>query len=961
MLCPRSSAWIEHLPSKQRVAGSNPVGGIRAHRTTTKDFKIFHLIISMFDLKTIEEKWNKKWYESGEFEAEPDERKKYFVNFPYPYMNGYLHLGHLYTLMRVEVMARYKRLRGYNVLFPFSYHCTGTPIIAAAERIKNGEEKEWNIMRMMGIPEEEIKKFSDPVYWTEYFPEETKKDLMALGLAVDFRRSFITTSLNPRYSKFIEWQFRHLKEKGYVVQGEHPVVWCPNCKSPVGDHARLKGEGVRPEKMVLLKFYFEDFVLPAATYRPETIFGVTNMWINPDVEYVKAKVDGENWIISKDMVEKLRDQKHDVNTIGTIRGVELVGKKCKNPVNGDMVPILPASFVDPSVGSGIVMSVPAHAPYDYVALEDVKRHPEGYGVKKELVEDIKPISLIKLDGFGEFPAVEISKRMDIKDQGDEEKLEAATKEIYKKEFHTGVLKEITGKYKGMLVREAKDIIIEDFKKDGIAVEFWELPEEVICRCLTKTHVKIVDDQWFLKYSDPEWKKQAHKALEKMNLYPEIVRKQFDYVIDWLNDWACTREFGLGTPLPWDKKWVIESLSDSTIYMAFYTIWHILKEIPVEKIDDELFDYIFLGKGDEKKLVEKGIEKDKIEKMKKEFDYWYPFDMRNSGKDLIQNHLSFCIFNHVAIFPEDKWPRAFGLNGHVLIDGEKMSKSKGNFRTIRGAVKEFGVSPLRLAIAMAGEGVDDANFETEFAKSLKGKIENWMRFSVENYGKGDSTKTIQDEWFENKLNEIINETTELMENMMFKSALSKGFFELQNAAKFYVKWRNGFNAELMKRFIESQTAILEPFIPHISAEISEELGFKLKWPNGGEVNKKYDLYQKFIDNVINDIKSVKKLAQGERVKIFVAEKWKFQVLKEKDVKSFLEKHIDKSEFGFAMKMIKKLRGVEILEKGEELKILKDSKDFIEKECGVEVEVLDADECEEEKARMSTPTKPGLLLW
>ena len=90
----------------------------------------------------------------------------------------------------------------------------------------------------------------------------------------------------------------------------------------------------------------------------------------------------------------------------------------------------------------------------------------------------------------------------------------------------------------------------------------------------------------------------------------------------------------------DEKWLIESLSDSTIYMAYYTIAHLIKDIPIEKVDDELFDYIFLSKGKKPNIKN-------IEKLKEEFEYWYPVDFRNSGKDLVQNHLTFFLFNHVV--------------------------------------------------------------------------------------------------------------------------------------------------------------------------------------------------------------------------------------------------------------------------------------------------------------------------
>ena len=133
--------------------------------------------------------------------------------------------------------------------------------------------------------------------------------------------------------------------------------------------------------------------------------------------------------------------------------------------------------------------------------------------------------------------------MGIKNAADA-KLEEATGEVYKKEFHTGKLKQNTGKYAGKTIQGAKPEIIADFTAEKKAIVLYELINPVVCRCLTRCHVKIVENQWFLKYGDSAWKQQAMKCLQTMKLYPEKVRTQFEYVIDWLRDWACTREFGM---------------------------------------------------------------------------------------------------------------------------------------------------------------------------------------------------------------------------------------------------------------------------------------------------------------------------------------------------------------------------------------------------------------------------------
>src|SRR3990170_1636009 len=181
----------------------------------------------------------------------------------------------------------------------------------------------------------------------------------------------------------------------------------------------------------------------------------------------------------------------------------------------------------------------------------------------------------------------------------------------------------------------------------------------------------------------------------MALYPETARKQFEHTIDWLNDWPCTHHQGLGTKLPWDEHWVIESLSDSTVYMAYYTIAHVLQdgklrsEVPwAQHLTDAFFDHVFLGTGDAADVATAvGTDAQTVGLLRREFAYWYPFDLRNTGKDLVQNHMTFCLFNHVALFPKELSPRGFGVTGYVRMGGKKMSKSRGNVWYIRAAVEE----------------------------------------------------------------------------------------------------------------------------------------------------------------------------------------------------------------------------------------------------------------------------------
>lgn len=932
--------------------------------------------------REIEKRWQSKWAEAGLFEAEADSKKpKFFANFPYPYMNGKLHIGHLYTFLRAEIFSRYKRMRGYNVLFPFAFHCTGTPIMAAARRIKEGEEKQVKILLDMNIPEAEIKKFEDPLYWIDYFPKAARADLEALGAAIDWRRSFRTTEINPPYSKFIEWQFNKLKEKKYVAKGEHPVAWCPKDKMATGDHDRVQGEGVVPEEMTLVKFEIDGKIFPAATYRPETTFGVTNMWLNQDAVYAEAKVGKETWIVSKEAVEKLKDQNHAVSVIREIIGKEFIGRSCKNKITGVLVPILPAVFVDPKIGTGVVMSVPGHAPYDYIALRDIQRAPQNYGLNENLVSSIKPVSLIKVEGFGEFPAVEICETMKIIDQNDE-RLEEATKTIYKKEFHGGILKDITGKYKGLTVSGAKESIILDFKKKGAAASFFELPESVVCRCLTPCHVKIIDDQWFMKYSDQGWKKKTHQALDKMELYPDDARSQFNYVIDWLNDWACSREAGLGTRIPWDRKWLIESLSDSTIYMAYYTIAHIIQD---EKIDsaksyDAFFDYIFLGKGTASAIEKEfGIKKEKSEKMRKEFLYWYPFDFRNSAKDLVGNHLTFSLFNHTAIFGEKFWPKGFGVNGYVTVEGEKMSKSKGNFYTMEQILDKYGADVSRITDMMGGEGLDDANWDSRLADTFSKKLLSIKELASSGPKKKKNSGHI-DNWLISQVYRQIKSATEAMDETKFRSALMASYYEMQAAYKWYERRAEHTDTEAAEFFVETQIALLAPFSPHICEEAWGALGKKgfisaAKWPefDAKKIDETAEKMESLIKQTIEDVNAIKKIIRNapEIITIYASPEWKHEMheialTKPKNLiadamkKESIKKH-GEAAVKFAQNLSKNMNVLEkTLSKKDEFEALKSAQKFFAKEFGCNVRVLEADGVKSDKAAKASPGKPGIEI-
>merc|ERR1711881_140586 len=172
---------------------------------------------------------------------------------------------------------------------------------------------------------------------------------------------------------------------------------------------------------------------------------------------------------------------------------------------------------------------------------------------------------------------------------------------YKEGWLHGVM--TVGPHAGTPVCKAKEIIAEEMVQEGTAVKYFEPDAKVVSRTQDRCVVAHTE-QWFIDYGEAEWRAVVQKHLDTMETYNPIAQQSFNEGIEWLNKWACSRKQGLGTRLPWDPKYVIESLSDSTIYMAYYTIAHILQGgedfagsttgIRAEDLNDAVFDSIFFG-------------------------------------------------------------------------------------------------------------------------------------------------------------------------------------------------------------------------------------------------------------------------------------------------------------------------------------------------------------------------------
>ncbi|MEM0173953.1 MAG: class I tRNA ligase family protein, partial [Sulfolobaceae archaeon] len=453
------------------------------------------------------------------------------------------------------------------------------------------------------------------------------------------------------------------------------------------------------------------------------------------------------------------------------------------------------------------------------------------------------------------------------------------------------LKEIINKP----VPEARQIITNFLISEGLGRKILEIMNRpVYCRCGNEVVVKILKDQWFIDYGNKEWKEKARKLLYSMRIYPEEVRKDFDFVIDWLQKRACARTRGLGTPLIWDKKWIIESLSDSTIYMAYYTISHKIKEYKLRpsQLTSEFWDYVILGLGDINEISKKlDIPIQILEDLRREFLYWYPLDIRHSGKDLIPNHLTFFIFNHAALFPEELWPKAIAVNGFVLYEGKKMSKSLRNIVPLRKAIKQYSPDVVRVVLTSTAELGSDTNFYDSYARSFVETLRRFYELIKKSKDYNGNIYDYPEKILESKLNSFIKEIAKYMDELSLRESMNKLFYEFYDLIRFYFELVQAEgrepNRNVLAKVWNKWVRMIAPFVPHFAEELWRELGNTTfvsleSWPEIEEekVDKNLELMLEYQQKVLEDIKSILNIYKGipNSIRIYVSDESQFNELK-----------------------------------------------------------------------------------
>ena len=403
----------------------------------------------------------------------------------------------------------------------------------------------------------------------------------------------------------------------------------------------------------------------------------------------------------------------------------------------------------------------------------------------------------------------------------------------------------------------------------------------------------------------------------------------------------------------------------------------------------MLDYILLGRGNPANLAKavKTTEK-RLREIRAEFSYWYPVDLRNSAKELIPNHLTFFAFHHAALFPEKEWPRGFGINGMILVEGKKMSKTKGNFVTWRGALEKYGADGFRLGLALTADGMDDADWRDRTAQDAKAKAESVIPFVKKTLkSAGNREKNELDSWLVSSTHRRIVTATEAMEEMKIRRASATIFLDMWNDIRYYLHRTKSPRKQTLADVFGAWVRMMSPFTPFMAEDLNHELGGKglvcqADWPSpkAFPLDEEAELAEAVLNRVMEDARKLLNVVKGPRNKLNVyvssdsARSYFFELAmakrKNENVGQVMKKYaslriqpdrVFKLGFELGDEMLTKLlsrRGF------DEFEVLSEASEFISGEIGIKVAVQKAGAKDvhdpANRAKDALPTKPGFFL-
>ncbi len=832
-------------------------------------------------------------------------QQKFFVTAAFPYALPFDYdelMTRIRAFLVADVYARYNEMKGKEVLYPMAFHYTGTPILSFYEEVKSGSPEALKKLKELGIEASDIK---DPKDLADKMADKLREYMNKLKLRIDWEFSFNTE--DPGFKSFVKWIYLKLKESGLIEKGTYPVPWDPVEEVPVSPHDTKGFKPIKIGSFFLLLFELgPNLYLPAAL-RPETAFGVTNIWINPKAEYSILDVDGKRFVVSRKAAYKMRFQLENAMEVGPIDPKTLLGKRALNPITGDKVPVLPADFVDPNKGSGVVASKPAHDINDYKEVMKLLKHPtvlESLGVDPE---EIKPRTVIELPGC-EIPAECFKSNRELV-------LAERSKGRLKREAVLRAVKGATPFLKGLalaaLVEEplqkASEIVKRACELSGLGFEFYDvLNGPVYSRFGNEVVVKVLKDQWFLNYDDEKWKKKAAEVVALSDFIPKEASKAVVEAIEVARKRAFTVGRGLGTPLPWDEGQVIDSLSDSTLYYLFYLFADKLKD---KEVPPEVWDYLILGKGNVEAYKD----------LRRRFLKWMPLDMRVVHEELLRNHVAFMFFHHAAIFKTSYVPKVIFSVGEV---------------------KEVNVSPwnldaeaLRLYLLTFAKATTEARFSFEDFETSKRRLEELRK----DWKVGEREAGELEAWLLSALALRIERAEAALERGDTREAALQTIDFVKDLKRYYQRLEDkGLEpSREVARVLKLWAASLKPFLP----SLAEELGAGNEWPSL-ERNLEIEAKESYFDLLLELLKKTDK----EEVKIVVAPRDKLERLRE--VVETIDEGVWEDLEGYPKELVE--RALKLSEEWREKlpylneeRFARELKEELEKRTGKKIEIVVGD--------------------
>ena len=749
-----------------------------------------------YNFSEIEAKWQKIWAEEGAFKTvEDDTKEKYYVLEMFPYPSGKLHMGHVRNYSIGDVIARYKKMAGYNVLHPMGYDSFGLPAENAA-----------------------IQHNAEPAKWTYDNMDEMDRQLASMGLSYDWDRRVATCT--PEYYRWTQWIFIQFYKKGLAYKKDNPVNWCPSCQTVLANEQVVEGKCERcktevtkknlsqwylkitdyadrllsnldklegwPDKVktmqrnwigksyganINFRIKDSDKVLEVFTTRADTLFGATYMVMSPEHPFVNELVAGSSQEAEVLEYQEKARRMTDIERTSTSNektGV-FTGRYAINPVNDKEIPIYISDYVLMGYGTGAIMAVPAHDQRDF-------------DFAKKFGLDIIPV----VDP--EDPSIDL---YDLK-----EAFVAEGKMIN------------SGRFDGMNNKEAIPAMIEWLNEQGIG---------------DKT----------VNFRLRDWR---------------ISRQRYwgaPIPMIWCDEcgWVPEKEENLPVLLPTDVEFTGKGESPITTSKSFVDTKCPCCGRPARREVDTMDTFVdsswyFLRYCDP--------HNDKAPFDRTKADYWMDVDQYIGGVEHAILHLMYARFfqmflHDIGLSKEEEPFKNLLTQGMVIKDGAKMSKSLGNVVSPAEIQARYGSDTARLFILFAAPPEKELDWSDEGVEGSYRFLNRVYRLVYEYINDIRGDKEVPEEFTANNaadkslnfmLNAAIKKVTEDAGGRFNFNTAIASIMELVNEM---YKYKNGdINLPLFNKAIETLLTLLDPFSPHIAEELWSQLGhedrlYNRAWP------------------------------------------------------------------------------------------------------------------------------------